>query len=219
MSFDFKENKLVECDNNNNNNRIGNLLEKTQFELDPAPCYMVVNFYKQIQESKTRLELVRVLLSMNSYNYHIVGSREYVYHSEAMAFEVTRYDPATANSLTRGMGLRAKCQELWEAEQGKSQSKQESTPLWKQVLNQKEFYNGHGEMVLSEITLTEALHLCEQLTENINEINDIFILELCPEELDGEKYISGIIKQCSGLGENEDKIWISFDKVVIEGDD
>lgn len=88
------------------------------------------------------------------------------------------------------------------------------TPLWKQVLEQKEFYKGHGQMTLSEITLPEVKELLEDLSNNCGEIENIFYVSLFSEE-DGRW--SGHVQQSikvanSGL----DKLWLSINTIVAD---
>lgn len=86
------------------------------------------------------------------------------------------------------------------------------TPLWNQVLNQTEFYNGHGQLVLATITLEEVMLLCDELSENIDvdDINDLFYLRLFKED----NFYSGSVYQSTYQGE-KDKLWVSFDKITL----
>lgn len=86
----------------------------------------------------------------------------------------------------------------------------ENQPLWKRVLNQTEFYNGHGQLNLSEITLDEAMQLCEDLSDHIEDENNIFYLAL-HKEFDGEGYLCGTIYQ-STIG--KDIQWVSFERIL-----
>ena len=87
------------------------------------------------------------------------------------------------------------------------------TPLWKQVLNQTEFYNNHGQLTLSEITLYEAMQLCEDLEDNIDDSCNIFYLALFKES----DYYAGTIYQSLAGNSSQDKMWVSFDKIIVEG--
>lgn len=91
---------------------------------------------------------------------------------------------------------------------------QKPTPLWKQVLNQTEFYNGHGQLILPEIKLSEAKKLLKDLSFNWEEnLCDIFYLQMMDEE---NSDWSGSIYQCSGISDNEDRLWVSFERVIID---
>ena len=87
------------------------------------------------------------------------------------------------------------------------------TPLWKQVLEQTEFYNNHGQLTLSEITLHEAMQLCEDLGDNIDDSCNIFYLALFKES----DYYAGTILQSLAGNSSQDKMWVSFDKIIVEG--
>lgn len=98
-----------------------------------------------------------------------------------------------------------------ELESKLQQQTTSTTPLWKQVLNQTDFYNNHGQLTLSEITLHEAMQLCDDLSDNIDDLNNIFYLALFKES----DYYAGTIYQ--SLGSGQDKMWVSFDKIIVEG--
>lgn len=86
----------------------------------------------------------------------------------------------------------------------------EVTPLWKRVLNQTEFYNGHGQLTLSEIALDEAMQLCEDLSDHTDSIYNIFYLKLF-KEFDEEEYLTGSIYQSEG---DKEILWVSFERIL-----
>jgi len=91
---------------------------------------------------------------------------------------------------------------------------QEPTPLWKQVLNQTEFYNGHGQLSLSEIKLSEVGKLLKDLEDNWEEdLNDMFYINMMMEK---DLSWSGSVYQCTGDSTSQDKLWASFDKIIID---
>lgn len=91
----------------------------------------------------------------------------------------------------------------------------DETPLWKQVFNQTNFYNGHGQMNLERLTLSEIKKLLQDLQDNIpkqfDPMNDVFYLSLYVES-DGS--FSGNIHQ--SLDDNKDRLWLSLYNVVID---
>lgn len=104
--------------------------------------------------------------------------------------------------------LEQKCAELHK-------KLKEETPLWKQVFNQTDFYNGHGQMTLGRLTLSEIKKLLQDLQENVpkqfDPMNDIFYLSLCVES-DGT--FSGSVNQ--SLDDGDDRLWLSIYSVVID---
>ena len=91
---------------------------------------------------------------------------------------------------------------------------QEPTPLWKQVFNQTEFYNGHGQLTLSEIKLSEVGKLLKGLEDNWDEdLNDMFYINMMMEK---DLSWSGSVYQCTGGFGSQDKLWVSFDKIIID---
>jgi hypothetical protein len=87
------------------------------------------------------------------------------------------------------------------------------TPLYKLVFDQKEWYNGHGQLVLSEITITEIQKLLNDMTENYDKLEDIFHLKLYTEE---NGAWSGSIYNDEG---GKEKMWVSFEKIIIDTKD
>lgn len=86
----------------------------------------------------------------------------------------------------------------------------EETPLWKQVLGQTDFYFGHGQLTLAEITLEEATNLCEDLSNNTKGLSNLFYIKLFKEKAG----YSGSVHQYTCLGK-EDKLWVSFDEITL----
>lgn len=85
---------------------------------------------------------------------------------------------------------------------------------YKDVLHQKEFYNGHGQLEVSRMTFEDAFGLIEQLELHADETSDsmcdVFSLKLYKES---EGKYSGTIYQ-----ETSDPImWLSIDDVVTNG--
>ena len=109
-----------------------------------------------------------------------------------------------------------KLEERIEQLERKASNTTESTPLWKHVLNQTNFYNGHGQLTIAEIKLSEVKTLLKDLEDNCNSLNDLFSLNLF---LESDGSWSGNVYQF--ISSNEEKLWVSFDKVIIdtEGND
>jgi hypothetical protein len=84
---------------------------------------------------------------------------------------------------------------------------------YKTIFGQKEFYNGHGQLQVDELSLTECLGLIKQLGDNSKEtdkpVYNIFYLSIFPEK---EGY-SGNIHQ-SVIG--DDILWLTINNLDIE---
>ena len=91
----------------------------------------------------------------------------------------------------------------------------EETPLWKQVFEQTTFHNGHGQMTLGRLTLSEIKKLLQDMQDNVPDkfdpLNDIFYLSLF---LENDGSFSGNINQ--SLNDEDDRLWLSIHNVVID---
>tara|TARA_R110002126_G_scaffold192495_9_gene340684 strand:- start:1378 stop:1710 length:333 start_codon:yes stop_codon:yes gene_type:complete len=83
-------------------------------------------------------------------------------------------------------------------------------PFWRQVLDQKVFYNGHGQFIEPELNISDIKTLINSLTDNCGQINDIFYLKLFSE---GTGW-GGSVYQSLDICE-EDKLWLSIENVII----
>lgn len=109
----FNENKIVIGGTPNpSDNRMMELADELEYmkQDDTEHWYQLINM------SDSRLSLIRYLLLMEENNFHIVGSRGFVYRSMDMAREVANFHPLCSNVLTRGLRLRQKCAELYAIE-------------------------------------------------------------------------------------------------------
>ena len=83
----------------------------------------------------------------------------------------------------------------------------------KLVLNQTTFYNGHGQMELSEAYIVDLIQLCRDLEKEYKgEGENCFILEVWPEQ---NKPCSASIYQVNGIKSGTNKLWLSIDKVIV----
>lgn len=92
-----------------------------------------------------------------------------------------------------------------ELEKYKSQ-----TPLYRLVFDQKEWYNGHGQLELSEIRLSEIKKLLTDMTENYDKLEDIFHLKLYIET--NGNWSGSIYNDEDG----KEKMWVSFEKIIMD---
>ena len=76
------------------------------------------------------------------------------------------------------------------------------------VLRQTEFYNGHGQMEISHMTLEDAIQLTRDITEGYEGDDNLFSLKVYPESCEG---LSGAIYQ--DTSEGKDKLWLSVENL------
>lgn len=81
-----------------------------------------------------------------------------------------------------------------------------TTPLWKQILSQSDFWNNHGKMRIPKLKLSEITRLLVDLQDNCTFLEDIFDVRLIVENT----CISGSIYDSS------DKLWLTIDEVIID---
>lgn len=90
---------------------------------------------------------------------------------------------------------------------------QEKVSLALAVLNQKEYYNGHGQMEVTELGLQECMSLCNELSDKCGEKENIFYLKLFPE-VDG---YSGSVYQAICCSDEDDKLMLGIDNITGVG--
>lgn len=88
-------------------------------------------------------------------------------------------------------------------------SNTDQSNLWRTIKNQTEFYNGHGQLTVSEISLKELMDTCRKLTENEETSNNIYYLALYPEG--NNTYSGSIYQSISGIN---DVLWFSADNIT-----
>lgn len=86
------------------------------------------------------------------------------------------------------------------------ESYKNTTPLYKLVLNQTEFYNGHGQLTISELKFSEIKKLLIDLRENYDGLEDVFSIQMFVEN-DGS---------WSGTVENDKRMWLTIEKIVFD---
>ena len=101
---------------------------------------------------------------------------------------------------------------VYSLEQKMINDSKENTPLWKIVLEQTDFFNGHGQMEINTLNLEQIEQLLEGLQENCESMNNIFYLQLFNE---GKGEWGGSIYQSDGKGMGADKLWLGIEEVVI----
>ena len=79
-----------------------------------------------------------------------------------------------------------------------------SIPLWKQVLEQKDFYRGHGQLEISEMDINTCMQLLEDLEDNYKGTENMFYVKLFND-------LGASIYQAN----EEDTLWLSIGKVNL----
>lgn len=88
-------------------------------------------------------------------------------------------------------------------------SNTDQSNLWRTIKNQTEFYNGHGQLTVSEISLKELMDTCRKLTENEETGENIYYLALHPEN--DNTYSGSIYQSISG---DADVLWFSAENIT-----
>lgn len=86
------------------------------------------------------------------------------------------------------------------------ESCKKTTPLYKLVLNQTEFYNGHGQLTISELKFSEVRQLLIDLSENYDGLEDVFSIQMFVESNGG----------WSGTIENDKRMWLTIENIIID---
>jgi len=85
---------------------------------------------------------------------------------------------------------------------------------YKDVFEQKDFYNGHGQLEVPRMTLTDITGLIKELEDHVDESgdysNDIFTLKLYVDD-DG-KYSGTIYQEIP----HNPKMWLSVREVLVD---
>lgn len=77
-------------------------------------------------------------------------------------------------------------------------------PLWKQVLEQKDWYNGHGQMEISEMSLEDVMILIDDLEDNYKGAENMFYVKLFND-------LGASICQT----DEKDTLWLSIGRVNL----
>jgi len=117
-----------------------------------------------------------------------------------------------ANKCIQGYeGLLTKIEKLENlVESFELEEKDKCVPFWKQVFNQTEFYNGNGQMEISEMELSSIQKLIDDLSKNCGCIEDIFYLQMF-SEVDG-RWCGSIYQDMGGSG----KLWLHIEDIIID---